>query len=535
MKGLSRTKPTSSQDRALSAKARPSFAGTPSDQNQDKRRDWDIPVEFDLKPAPSGLADKCQATNPSSWGNVVDIASPSNPPSPLNSDKVEADFCRHGQSRDQDPAAQRQACPDTCVERPIQEKPKSDGSIIISDFGAPPFTQTSPPTLQQPSSPGTMMADKFEPLDSVTDNLSGFGDIKYGDQDGQNDFPVDDECLEEMMLSTVVGAEEEPLCLGWPPQEFSDATIYTDEQTRRDPSHWSEDIPHSDREVIYDEGPTLVIDDDVDVLPSPTGSSQASCILIHVTGNAEPNRARTSQGSENCFDDHDLDDGLIDLTVDEPKCPQGTSPVTPAKPPLSPKLQWLPPKTYTPAQSSKVPVSLTDDSHLVPVNFSGNTLPFIRPPFPKAIRDRSPILGLSNRTVLRTCFRVGEALNAAAVASRTNVDAIIELYARIITSSREASGGYKQFFQFGDVFTDKPPYLNGTYTFWKGVDLWNNDSKNFLGEEGRGKMARVLGRIKRKERVQGQGPEVEMAVLSVWEADWEDVGTAKGVVCPKED
>lgn len=530
-KGLSRTKPTASQDRALIAKARLSFAGIPSKQNQDQQRVGDIPVESDVKPAPSKLADKYQAAYPNFMSNVVNHAAPSTPPTPANSDKVKADICQNDQSRDKDPATERQACPDTYVERSIQENPKFDGSIMIRDFGAPPFTQTSPPTLPEPSSPGTMVANKFDPLNSVSNDLLGVGDIKYGDHDGRDDFPIDDKFFVEMMQPTEVGAEEELLCLEWPPQEPSDATLYTDEQPDKDPSHWSEDIPHSDREVLYDEGPTLVIDDVVDVLSSPTWSSQASCILTHVTGNAEPNRARRSEGSENCFDDHDLDDGLIDLTVDDPKSLQSTSPVIPAKPPLSPKLQWLPPKTYTPARSSQVPVSLTDDPHLVPVNFSRNALPFIRPRFPKAIRDRSPILGLSNRTVLRTCFRIGEALNAAAVASRTNVDAIVELYARVMTSSREASGGYKQFFQFGDLFTDKPPYLNGTYTFWKGVNLWDNDSKYFVGEQGRGKMARVLGRIKRKEPVQGQGHAVEMAVLSIWEVDWEDVNTAKGIVC----
>ena len=69
-----------------------------------------------------------------------------------------------------------------------------------------------------------------------------------------------------------------------------------------------------------------------------------------------------------------------------------------------------------------------------------------RPPFSKAVQNRSPILGLTDRTVLRICFRIGEALNAAAVALRENVDAIIEFYARVVSSSREASGGYKQYF-----------------------------------------------------------------------------------------
>ena len=220
--------------------------------------------------------------------------------------------------------------------------------------------------------------------------------------------------------------------------------------------------------------------------------------------------------------------------------------------------------------------------HIVPhkVQFSkrGEPIPFVRSPFPALIRDRSPILGLTNRVVLRTCFRMGEALNAASLASRQGTDAIIELYARAVDSSRQ---GFKQFFTFADLFTENPPYLKGVYGksacvivsllcfstrrtrlflsmnrnafrfdgrsrrlggfhtalirrntnplslagMWKGVDLWEQDSRVFLGEDAEGKMCRVLGRIK-KER--GKSPEI--TVLSIWECGWADVGISKGIM-----
>lgn len=459
------------------------------------------------------------------------------PPTPPKSDEVEAVINYNDQSYGQDFATEQQAGSNVHVEPSVQRNPESDDGVIIRDFGAPPFTQTSPRTVQKCGNfQRKMLMDGFDPLNSISDDLFEVDDIKCGDYGEQDEFPMDNECLEEMMQSMTVPAEEEPLSSDWLPRDFSDNSPFIDGQLENDQSHWPGAIPDSDGIFIYDENPALAVSDIIDVPSSPQLSSQASCILTHVTGNAnvDPGRRRTSEVPENCFDDNDLDDGLIDLIADESKSSQVTFPVTPAKRPLSPKLQWLSPKTYTPAKLSPKPVFPTDDPHIVPVNSNGDILPFMRPPFPKAVRDRSPILGLTNRTVLRICFRIGEALNAAAVASRTNVDSIIELYARVVSSSREASEGYKQSFQFADLFTDKPPYLSGTYIFWKGVDLWDNDSRGLIGEQGRGKMVRVLGRIKRKEPGQGQGPGVEMNILSIWEVDWEDVGVAKGIACPKE-
>ena len=157
-------------------------------------------------------------------------------------------------------------------------------------------------------------------------------------------------------------------------------------------------------------------------------------------------------------------------------------------------------------------------------NPNGEAIPFVRPAFPKLIRDRSPILGLSNQIALRVCFRIGEALNAASWALRNNFDLTVELYARVTTSEREA---FKQNFSFADLFTDKPPYLRGVWSMWKGVALWDEDALRLLSKPSEGNMCRVMGKLSRES-----GNDWEMSILSVWAVGWEDVEAAKASVCP---
>lgn len=165
--------------------------------------------------------------------------------------------------------------------------------------------------------------------------------------------------------------------------------------------------------------------------------------------------------------------------------------------------------------------------YLIEYTADGSPKPFVRPEFPTSIRDRSPILGLSPRNPHRTCFRIGEALNAASAASRTNIDALIELYARVTSSTRE-EGRWKQHFEFADLFSsEKPPFLSGTYDLWRGVPLWESDSRAFLGEDGKGRLARVVGRITRDEESRAW----RMRILNVWAAGLEDVAWVKGIVC----
>lgn len=250
---------------------------------------------------------------------------------------------------------------------------------------------------------------------------------------------------------------------------------------------------------------------------------------------------------EDPFQDDSLDAEFMNLDPNTPERTHGQSPPFTQRTPTAPKLQWMPPTSYTPSKRSSPsslstsPISPTTPmpkppplaerslnvaAHIVPTK-DGRPVPFVRLSFPKPLLPRSPIMGVSQTVVLRTCFRIGEALNAASVALRNSTDAIVELYCRVKYSDRELTA-YKQLFELVDLFTpDKGPSLDGQYAIWKGVDLWEYDSRQFLAQGGRGKKARVIGRIKRGKKNEGW----VMGILSVWQVDWEDIGIAKGVVC----
>ncbi|MCJ1404479.1 hypothetical protein MMC11_007705 [Xylographa trunciseda] len=248
----------------------------------------------------------------------------------------------------------------------------------------------------------------------------------------------------------------------------------------------------------------------------------------------------------------DLDSEFLDLEAANSEIAEISPDVTlePALEVEQPKLQWNPSTMYNPTKSSptaKIGLSsspLTKSQrlplaeisaqpprpsppapHLLKFDSAGNALPFARPPFPSLVLDRSPIIGISSSCFLRTCFRIGEALNVATQALHTNTYPLIELYARVTYSHRI---GVEQFIQFADIFrSEKPPFLSGSFVGWKGVDLWDNDSRAFLGDAGKGKIARCVGRMKRDETGKGW----KMLVLSIWRANWEDVGHVKGIVC----
>lgn len=153
-----------------------------------------------------------------------------------------------------------------------------------------------------------------------------------------------------------------------------------------------------------------------------------------------------------------------------------------------------------------------------------NHTPIVRPPFPVQVRDRSPIIGLSSKSLLRTCFRVGEALNVGRHAVRNGKPTIIELYARIASSWREPDG-VKQHFVFSDLFHDHPPFMNGVYELWKGVGLWDYESGRFLNPSEQQRICRCIGKTKIN------GKKWKFVMLNIWEATWDDVDYAKGIIC----
>ncbi|KAI4117823.1 MAG: hypothetical protein LQ345_002009 [Seirophora villosa] len=245
---------------------------------------------------------------------------------------------------------------------------------------------------------------------------------------------------------------------------------------------------------------------------------------------------------EDTYNDEDLEAGLLCLENLQSAQVPPSSPLPLPKQKGTTELRWVLSNSISPAVSPVNPIPLSKSPSGSPparspalasskpkdvpwkVSFdeAGNPIPFVRCPYPALVRDRSPVVGLSSSTFLRTCFRVGEALNAGGTALRTKTDAVIELYARVAHSER-SPGSLKQHFRFADMFCpDKPPFLKGTYGLWKGVELWDLDSKVFLGEKGKGKMARVVGRMVRDEKTKG----LELSMLSVWEADWEDITKA---------
>ncbi|KAL2012200.1 hypothetical protein VTN00DRAFT_4918 [Thermoascus crustaceus] len=163
--------------------------------------------------------------------------------------------------------------------------------------------------------------------------------------------------------------------------------------------------------------------------------------------------------------------------------------------------------------------------------------PFLRSKFPAPVPDRSPIQGLtSSHTLLRTCFRVGEALRLHSAARawapqspRTSTGDIvgntppahftikaeipasttilIELYAYVTRSYRS---GHRQFFTFADLFFPfRPPYLSGVWECWVTDPFCDSDGKEFLGIGGRewkrtGKMV-TNGATSNTECIQSNG------------------------------
>ncbi|CAN9154512.1 unnamed protein product [Alternaria alternata] len=146
--------------------------------------------------------------------------------------------------------------------------------------------------------------------------------------------------------------------------------------------------------------------------------------------------------------------------------------------------------------------------------------PIVRPPFPESVRDRSPIIGLSSNSLLRTCFRIGEVINQSCQAFKSGKRIMIEMYARILASERTDT---EQQFTFCDLFHARPPYIKGAYSaaIWKSVPLFEYDCSRLLQQ---GRICRCIGTMKREGKVW------TMAVLNIWEATWEDIEWVETIV-----
>lgn len=246
---------------------------------------------------------------------------------------------------------------------------------------------------------------------------------------------------------------------------------------------------------------------------------------------------------------------------------------------LSPQADFggmLPPSYQTPRKSSSTantpirlpdPLPHTPDSgpihkHAFPKGPS--TTPFLRPSFPRPVAARSSISNLTPETRILTCFRTAEYLRAIS-SSRSSPGLLVELYALVISSTRV---GKAQHFTFADLFfPHRPPHLHGTCTTWQGSELYEDDTRPFLGTtRGHGRLCRAIVRPKRftgpnsvstgsaplvkgfvaeggspgRENGNGNGTgetgrtaalRSEIEVLNIWEAAWDDVEYVRGIVC----
>ncbi|GAB1741994.1 hypothetical protein NU219Hw_g7390t1 [Hortaea werneckii] len=177
---------------------------------------------------------------------------------------------------------------------------------------------------------------------------------------------------------------------------------------------------------------------------------------------------------------------------------------------------------------------LTDAEKLLLSSFQSTSRndeakPVVRSAFPGAIRDRSPIWGASNMAVLRTCFRIGEALNVGCQAVRNNKPVLLELYARVVDSWQEGAErgkGRKQTFVLHDLYHDKPPYIDASFVLCGQSKVWDLDASRFLTKRDGGMMCRAIGQMKKDGSGRGKW---YINLLSIWEATWDDVHAVAGI------
>ncbi|KAF1349880.1 hypothetical protein BDV97DRAFT_275741, partial [Delphinella strobiligena] len=149
--------------------------------------------------------------------------------------------------------------------------------------------------------------------------------------------------------------------------------------------------------------------------------------------------------------------------------------------------------------------------------------PITRKSFPHQVKDRSPVNGLTANTVLRTCFRVGEALNTGCQAARAGLPIVVELYARVKSSWRE-EGTDKQYFVFSDLYHNRPPFMTAVDENWKGILEREQQTARFLDDEENEKMCIVIGSMKK-----GDGTRCEMILQNIREVSWADVEYVAGI------
>ena len=175
--------------------------------------------------------------------------------------------------------------------------------------------------------------------------------------------------------------------------------------------------------------------------------------------------------------------------------------------------------------------------------------PFLRSTLPPAAPQGSQIPSLAAHRRIPTLFRIAEVHRLLSTLS-AGTSQRIELYATINSSHREHQTK-TQSFVFADLFfPSRPPYLQGSYAAWKICKLFDEDSGTFLDENGgKGRLCRAIVEIKKDNNNSGaragssplryvrDSPgggqltdALQVDVLNIWEATWEDVEYTRGIV-----
>lgn len=232
---------------------------------------------------------------------------------------------------------------------------------------------------------------------------------------------------------------------------------------------------------------------------SPPGNGPKMCSVLE--GNTQP------CNTENLVDE-DID--WIEVVQHLPAAPKipntadSTQPLNSTSQLLENAVEWMQSRSISPAKYR----------------------PFTRPDFPCPLRNKSPVEGISNSNVLRTCFRVGSIFKEVARWLRADQEVTFELFARASYTSREKASRI-QHFQFVDLYEDQLPHISGVLTGWKNDSALEKESAMFL-DDSMNKMCRCMCRP-RKATESDTG--WDLKVLHIRATSWHEIESVRSVVC----
>ena len=290
----------------------------------------------------------------------------------------------------------------------------------------------------------------------------------------------------------------------------------------------------------------------------PVGDAAASSKTLYDRSDentVQPNESTI--GNEDKHGDFDLDEDIFDNIYTEDETEHQTLNHTTiatygsnAEPPSAKLIS--PPATppEEPSKSHQLPQAKTQpkpiQKPLIPLS------PFLRSSLPQPAPLQSLIPSLIPHRRIPTLFRIAEVHRLLATLPPAAPPQRIELYATV-TSSHRCLDTKIQEFAFADLFfPHRPPYLRGTYTAWQLRQLFDADSAPFLKPPNSGKLCRAIVQVTKNSTtgnakqtgsspLQGssgsqggvkEGAALEVEVLNIWEATWEDVEYVKGIVEP---